>query len=246
MKNIILFSTVILLVLVPFAGAEQLFYNSLDSQEAVEVGGGTFHGGSFEPAIVENGFLSEADGQSISFPTEGNIQLDEGTVALWVKVMFPILDQPTESFIFLSYLRGDNAWFITHSHAWQANGVCWMIKNSGAWHGQNSCSEDLDWTDEETHFIAGTWGADGMKLYLDGELAGEEDFQGGPALLDDDFWIGSTDTKSLVSKWIQDEIYIFDTQLDENEVSNLMVSSVAVSEPSNALIATWGKLKTDF
>jgi hypothetical protein len=108
----ILMSTIFLLALSPLANAKQTFYNSLDSKEAVEDGGGTVHGGSFEPGVLEQGYLADDVGEAVSFPTEGILQLDEGTIALWVKVMFPILDAPKESFIFLSYFRGTDAWFI--------------------------------------------------------------------------------------------------------------------------------------
>ncbi len=163
--------------------------------------------------------------------------------------MFPILDAPKESFIFLSYFRGTDAWFINHSHTWQPNGIFWMIKNSGTWHEQgSSCSKDLDWKQGESHFIVSTWG-EKMELYLDGDLVAEADFNGGPAKLDDDFWVGNIDIDAaanpdLYSKWIQDELYIFDNQLNEAEVKSLMKSSLAV-EPSNALALTWGELKSE-
>jgi len=243
-----LISIILLLALIPLANAKQTFYNSLDSQKAVEDGGGTVHGGSFEPAKVENGFLADDVGEAVSFPTEGVLQLDEGTIALWVKVIVPILDAPKESFIFLSYLRGNDAWFIVHSHAWQPNGICWMIKNNGTWHEQgSSCSKDLDWKEGEEYFITCTWG-EKMKLYLDGELAAEVDFAGGPAKLDNDFWVGNIDIDAagnpdLYSKWIQDELYIFDNQLSEAEVKNLMKVSLAIAELSNTLTLTWGELK---
>jgi hypothetical protein len=248
MKKIISISIIFGLFLISLIDAKQTFYNSLDSQEAVEAGDGTVHGGSFEPAIVEGGFLADEVGEAVSFPTEGVLKLAEGTIALWVKVMFPILDAPKESFIFLSYLRGNDAWFINHSHAWQPNGICWMIKNNGVWHEQgSSCSKDLDWKEGEGHFIACTWG-EKMELYLDGDLAAEVDFKGGPAQLDDDFWVGNIDIDTaanpdLYSKWIQDELYIFDNQLSGNEVNQLMKSSLAV-ESKNSLASTWGKLKS--
>ena len=105
-------SIILCLALIPLANAKQTFYNSLDSKETVEAGGGIVHGGSFEPGVLEQGFLADDVGEAVSFPTEGVIQLDEGTIALWVKVMFPLLDAPKESFIFLSYFRGTDAWFI--------------------------------------------------------------------------------------------------------------------------------------
>ena len=239
----------VLLVSIPQVDAKQTFYNSLDSEKAVEAGGGTVHGGSFEEASMDNGFLADEVGEAVSFPTDKHIQLKAGTIALWVKVLFPILEQPIESFMFLSYLRGNDAWFINHSHAWQPKGICWMIKNNGAWHEQGAtCSKDLDWDEGETHFIVCTWGPEGMHLFLDGELAGKGGFKEGPAKLDNDFWVGTIDIdavpgRTLFSKWVQDELYIFDTQLDQAEVEQLMKSSLAV-EASDKLASTWGTIKT--
>ena len=251
--NSVMFTTAVitmaLLISIPQTNAKQTFYNSLDSEKAVKAGGGTVHGGSFEEAALGNGFVADAVGEALSFPTDKHIQLEAGTIALWVKVLFPILKQPTESFIFLSYFRGNDAWFINHSHAWQSKGICWMIKNNGKWHEQGAtCSKDLDWDVGETHFIACTWGPEGMHLFLDGKLAAKGGFKEGPAKLDNDFWVGNIDIdvvpgRTLFSKWLQDELYIFDNQLNQAEVEQLMKSSLAV-EAADKLAATWGTIKT--
>jgi hypothetical protein len=104
----------------------------------------------------------------------------------------------------------------------------------------------LAWDIGDQHFIACTWG-EKMELYLDGELAAEVDFKGGPAKLDDDFWVGNIDIDAAVNpdlypKWIQDELYLFDNQLSETEVKQLMTSSLAV-ELNNSLASTWAALK---
>ena len=86
--------TMALLISMPQTHAKQTFYNSLDSEKAVKAGGGTVHGGSFEEAALGNGFIADAVGEAVSFPTDKHIQLEAGTIALWVKVLFPILKQP--------------------------------------------------------------------------------------------------------------------------------------------------------
>ena len=241
----------VLLVFIPKAEAKQIFYNSLDSDKAVSDGGGKVHAGSFVQGALDNGFLAEKAGEAVSFPTEEQIQLEVGSIALWVKVMIDITKVPGESFIFMEYKRGNDAFFINHSHAWNANGICWMIKNSGQWHAEGkgkSCSQDLDWKTDETHFIVTTWGPKGMMLFLDGELAGHvDDHKTGPALMDDDFWIGNIEIEkgsTLPSQWVVDELYIFDTQLEEAEVQGLMKSSLAV-EADDKLATTWGNIKND-
>ena len=65
------------------------------------------------------------------------------------------------------------------------------------------------------------------------------------ALMDDDFWIGNIEIdngSTLPSQWVQDELYIFDTQLSEAEVQGLMKSSLAV-ETDDKLATTWGHIK---
>ena len=57
------------------------------------------------------------------------------------------------------------------------------------------------------------------------------DHKTGPAQIDDDFWIGNIEIEkgsTLPSQWVQDELYIFDTQLEKAEVTDLMKSSLAV------------------
>ena len=244
------FMTVVALVFVPKIGAKQIFYNSLDSEKAVNDGGGKVHAGVFVEGAFDNGFYSEKAGEAVSFPTDGQLLLEAGSIALWVKVMIDIKKVPGESFIFMMYKRGSDAFFINHSHAWNAAGICWMIKHNGNWFANGngkSCSQPLDWKKGETHFIVTTWGPKGMKLWIDGGLEGHvKDHKTGPAKIDDDFWIGNIEIEkgsTLPSQWVQDELYIFDTQLEKAEVTDLMKSSLAVEPSANQLALTWGTIK---
>ena len=244
------FMTVMVLVFVPKIGAKQIFYNSLDSEKAVNDGGGKVHAGVFVEGAFDNGFYSEKAGEAVSFPTDGQLLLEAGSIALWVKVMIDIKKVPGESFIFMMYKRGSDAFFINHSHAWNAAGICWMIKHNGNWFANGngkSCSQPLDWKKGETHFIVTTWGPKGMKLWIDGGLEGHvKDHKTGPAKIDDDFWIGNIEIEkgsTLPSQWVQDELYIFDTQLEKAEVTDLMKSSLAVEPSANQLSLTWGTIK---
>jgi len=244
------FMTVVALVFVPKISAKQIFYNSLDSEKAVNDGGGKVHAGVFVEGAFDNGFYSEKAGEAVSFPTDGQLLLEAGSIALWVKVMIDIKKVPGESFIFMMYKRGSDAFFINHSHAWNAAGICWMIKHNGNWFANGngkSCSQPLDWKKGETHFIVTTWGPKGMKLWIDGGLEGHvKDHKTGPAKIDDDFWIGNIEIEkgsTLPSQWVQDELYIFDTQLEKAEVTDLMKSSLAVEPSANQLALTWGTIK---
>ena len=241
---------VLILVFYPITNAKQIFYNSLDSQKSVQDGGGKVHGGTFVEGAMGKGFYSKAAGEAVSFPTEEKLLLEAGTIALWVKVMIDIKKVPGESFIFMMYKRGGDALFINHSHNWGANqAICWMIKHKGKWFENGigkSCSKPLKWETGETHFITTTWGPKGMHLFLDGKSVGKGDHKTGPSLMDDDFWVGNIEIEkgcTLPSQWVQDELYIFDTQLGQAEVTNLMKSSLAVQPSATQLALTWGMMK---
>ncbi len=253
LTKIQVFSVTILVMILVFSSrtnAKQIFYNSLDSQKSVEDGGGEVHAGSFVEGAMGKGFYAKEKGDAVSFPTEEQLLLETGTIAFWVKVMIDIKKVPGESFIFMMYKRGNDAFFINHSHNWGANqAICWMIKHKGKWFENGigkSCSKPLKWGEGETHFITTTWGPKGMHLFLDGKSVGKGDHKTGPALMDNDFWVGNIEIEkgsSLPSQWVQDELYIFDTQLEQAEVGNLMKSSLAVQPSATQLALTWGMIK---
>ena len=60
------------------------------------------------------------------------------------------------------------------------------------WH--NAVSAKLNWKEGETHHMAGTWGAAGLHLYLDGELAAQNRYKGGPANIIERLSINNNET----------------------------------------------------
>ena len=65
--------------------------------------------------------------------------------------------------------------------------------------------------------------------------------------MDDDFWVGNIEIEkksTLPSKWIQDELYIFDTQIEQEEIDRLMNPRTTAVDPShNKLSLTWSTIK---
>ena len=65
--------------------------------------------------------------------------------------------------------------------------------------------------------------------------------------MDNDFWVGNIEIEEgsmLPSQWVQDELYTFDTQLEQAEVTDLMKSNVTAVDPSHdKLSLTWGMIK---
>ena len=165
--------------------------------------------------------------------------------------MLSMAKVPGESFIFMMYKRGSDAFFINHSHAWNPKGICWMIKSGGKWFTKGkgkSCSQDLDWKKDETHHIVTSWGPKGHQLWLDGKLVGQAPgHKTGTTKMDKNLWIGNIENEkgsTLPSQWIQDELYIFDTQLEKAKVTDLMKSNVTAVDPSHdKLSLTWGMIK---
>lgn len=64
--------------------------------------------------------------------------------------------------MFITYKRGTDAVFLQFG----SGGIARMrIKSAGS--SFNADSAPLDWKEGEIHHMAGTWGPDGLKLYLD-------------------------------------------------------------------------------
>ena len=264
----------VMLALIPLFNAypARLFYNSLEDQDAIEAGSGTVYpiqkkeAKNFEKVQVGRGFFANEVDQAVSFPVESkkgkpHIILEAGTLAFWVDVRHPVGawggdGGGAQSWIF--YCRNSNktdAWAIAHSHPNERFGITYLIKKDRFDHFVLAKVDQAKWK-KGLHHISATWGPKGMQLYLDGELTGmafPDELKGGPSLLDDNFWIGNRDidldpnlNRTLFARWVVDEFYIFDTQLEQAEVQKVMDSpGPQAVDPSNALPLTWGRLKSE-
>lgn len=254
------------------AYSKRLFYNSLDSPEAVEEGGGTIFPiekkdkrDLFEDAQIEKGFFASEAGQAISFPTEHkgqpHIKAEAGTIAFWVDVRHPVGEWGGDGGVaqcWIFYSRNINktdAWAIAHSHPNERYGITYLIKQERFDHFVLAQVDKRAWR-KGLHHIAATWGPKGMQLYLDGELSGiafPDEFKEGPKQLDNDFWIGNRDIDldpagnvTLFARWVMDEFYIFDTQLEQEQVKRVMDSpGPQAVDPADVLSVTWGLLKSE-
>ena len=253
------------------AYSKRLFYNSLDSPDAVEEGGGTVYPiekkdkrDLFEDAQIEKGFFASEAGQAISFPTEDkgkpHIKPEAGTIAFWVDVRHPVGEWGGDGGVaqcWIFYSRNSNktdAWAIAHSHPNERYGITYLIKQNRFDHFVLAQVDKRAWR-KDLHHIAATWGPKGMQLYLDGELSGiafPDEFKEGPNQLDNDFWIGNRDidldpvgNQTLFARWVMDEFYIFDTQLEQEQVKRVMDSpGPQAVDPADVLSVTWGSLKS--
>jgi hypothetical protein len=97
----------------------------------------------------------------------------EGTVEMWVRS--PSLGTCTTIWTAGNGHPGANGdWALLGKHT-LASGIAFGLFVPNDWHWAPSGEEDLPgyWT-----HVAGTWGPDGVKVYLDGALAGEESYTG--------------------------------------------------------------------
>lgn len=220
------------------AVAEETFFSALESKAEVESEGGTVDGGSFAPGKFGNGFVSEEVGDVIHFPVEDRfVNLEEGTVELWVTMGMDTSTITGEVFMFMTYKRGTDAIFLQFNNG----GIAQMrIKSADSWH--NADSDALNWKKGEHHHMAGTWGPDGLKLYLDGKLEGEDDFDGGPTVFATTFEINnaSPPDPKFPTNCVVDGLRISDHQ---KEVDELVLDDPAPIAARGKLATTWGKLK---
>jgi len=234
MKKILLL--ILIFFIVQGISAEETFYTSLESQDSVEAEGGTVHGGKFAPGKFGNGFMSIAPTDVVTFPVEDRFtNLEEGTVELFFTLGVDAQEFSGELFMFITYKRGTDCLDIS----WNDNVARARIKSAGTWY--TAASAPLNWQEGETHHMAHTWGPDGLKLYLDGELAGEADFTGGPTQFST--WIAINNVEpanaNFPSQSVVDEVRISDQAKSPNE----FVMEPGSVEPNDKLSITWAEIK---
>jgi concanavalin A-like lectin/glucanase superfamily protein len=225
---------VIALVVVPFALAGETFYSALESQESVEAEGGIVDGGEFEPGKFGNGFVSRVQGDVIHFPVEGNfVNLEAGTVGLWVTMGLDASAISGETFLFMTYKRGTDAIFLQMD----PGSARMRIKSANSWYNAVS---PIDWKEGETHHMAGSWGPEGLHLYLDGELAASDPFDGGPTVFAETLEINNASPPSpdFPTNCVVDEVRLSDHQKQPDE----LVMGQAV-QALGKLATTWGSIK---
>ena len=145
-----------------YVAAEETFFSALESQAEVEKEGGTVDGGSFVPGKFGNGFISEEVGDVIHFPVEDRfVNLEKGTVELWVTMGMDVTEITGELFLFMTYKRGTDAVFLQFDNGAKAR---MRVKSAGSWF--NADSGALNWKKGEHHHMAGTWGTRWVETFL--------------------------------------------------------------------------------
>ncbi|MFQ6096305.1 MAG: glycoside hydrolase domain-containing protein [Armatimonadota bacterium] len=134
------------------------------------------HAGSY--GIEDRPYREEA---RLTYPAEGNISLDEGTLEMWVRVEFDPnveIDPDVSRGIYnrnlflLSLPDGDAVGFY-----WNIDdrGMRFYVREAGKF--PIVMGSRQDWRKGELHHLALTWG-DKARIYVDGELQVERAYQG--------------------------------------------------------------------
>ena len=235
----ILFWAAALLMIAQFAAAEETFYTALEDADSVEDEGGTINGGEFAPGALGNGFMSVDPTDTLTFPVEDRFtNLEEGTVELFMTLGVDASTFQGELFMFITYQRGTDCLDIS----WNNNVARARIKSGGSW--SSADSDPLDWKEGETHHMAHTWGPGGLNLYLDGELAAEHGFKGGPLLFSTWMAINNVEpaAANFPSNCVVDELRIFDHQKEADELILDLEAFFSVNYRGKAAM-TWGGIK---
>lgn len=219
--------------------AKETFFSALESKAEVEKEGGTVNGGRFVPGKFGNGFISEKEKDVIHFPVEDRfVNLEAGTVELWVTMGLDAAEITGELFMFMTYKRGTDAVFLQFDNG----GIARMrVKSAGSWF--NADSGPLNWKKGEHHHMAGTWGPDGLKLFLDGKLEKENNTDKAPTVFANTFEVNNSSPNDIrfPTNCVVDGLRISDHQKEANE---LVLDDPAPVQPLGKLTTTWGKLKT--
>ena len=94
------------------------------------------------------------------------------------------------------------------------------------------------------YHIAATFDSVNMMVYLDGELVGEKPVVGTIIPNDNEYRIGGRPDQSVSFEGIIDEFAAFDRALTEEEIEEIMDSTIAV-EPGGKLTTTWSAIKVE-
>ncbi|MAQ31851.1 MAG: hypothetical protein CMD26_03855, partial [Flavobacteriales bacterium] len=92
--------------------------------------------------------------------------------------------------------------------------------------------------DNKWHFVVGTYDGVDIKIYVDGQLKGETELNGGPVYYGNlPFYIGYRPDNTSYFNGLISDIFIFDYALSQNEIENYFCSGVIGTE--SGLKAYW-------
>lgn len=188
--------------------------------------------GKFEKALAFNG-------GHVLVPHEDVMNLRQWTITAWIKV--PKVVEPYQ------IILGKEAWPNRNYTMWIRPGVMTFgfTLPGGA---QDLQVGSREVTDNKWHFVAGVYDEKNLIPYVDGEQFNPRGAAGKPATSNAPLIIGAQgpDGKGGPLKGMIDEVAVYDTALDEDELADVMESltkQFQAVEAVGKLTVTWGDLK---
>ncbi len=188
--------------------------------------------GKFENAL-------EFDGGHVLVPHADVMNLRQWTMTAWIKV--PEIVNPYQ------VIMGKEAWPDRNYTMWIRPGVMTFgFTLPGGAQDLQVGSKEV--TDNEWHFVAGVYDEKNLIPYVDGERFNPRGAAGKPATNNAPFIIGAQGPAGNGGplKGIIDEVAVYNTALDEDEIAEVMeglTKQFHAVEATGKLAVTWGYLK---
>lgn len=188
--------------------------------------------GKFETAL-------EFDGGHVSVPHEDIMNLRQWTMTAWIKV--PKIVDPYQVIV------GKERWPNRNYTMWIRPGVMTFgFTLPGGAQDLQVGSKEV--TDGQWHFVAGVYDEKNLIPYVDGEQFNPRGAAGKPATSNAPLIIGAQgpDGKNGPLRGIIDEVAVYDTALDEDEIAEVMEGlskQFQAVKATEKLTVTWGYLK---
>lgn len=154
----------------------------------------------------------------VQYPSDGNINLEQGTIELWVRLYSEIVETTDKSpklrYLMSSgkYTDGNHGFAIVLSHFEGKPGEPYVLtftRGNGPDKARSwSVSCNPDWKPGEWHHVAVTYSPQGDALFVDGKLMGRTEATEGMDLIGEHFALGASIYHSYLGDCAIDEVRI--------------------------------------
>ncbi len=204
-----------------------------------------------DPEWINDGYAGPAlefnGGQYLHIPNEGSFNLSEGTIELWFKLKNPIQGSQDPWMMMITKAANDDFNFYLGFGNNPEGKLRFKMEKGG---DEGSIASDSNqWNADQWYFVAGTFGPNGRKLYVDGVLQqSTTNSQNSWADINSDvISIGSYMLpgiqgidKPFTFLGVIDEVRISDVARQPNEMGDYATAPV---EPIGKATATWAGIK---
>ncbi len=157
----------------------------------------------FAPGKSDAGAVIKT-GNTLTYPTTGNINPDKGTIDFWVKPLWNGNDGITH-YLFDTGATTDSNRLSIYKDS--ANKLIFSILDPSG-NGNSIATDISSWKADELHDIRVTWKVNEMQLYVDNNLIGTDSSLNVPTSLGNNMFIGSSMNKVDQANAVIDELVI--------------------------------------